>query len=395
MDKQRMKLWYLLDWPDRDKCLLAATFFGILQLCYWLLLNLVARYTDFGHHYIADAGLAASQWVMLGGELIWLFLIAWGEWLRRRQRESRLYVTGFLYLFGLPLLALGHMVGLYNPVLGVILLGSVLTGIVLFDFRRIVGPFLTMLMAISALAWLTVDYRLEYAPLLRLDPVSKFHISGIWILLMMVASTPFLLGVFTAVWLLLSRWREREEMVRFLSNTDTLTGLPNRRALFTRIEHELNRARRRGEAVALAMMDIDHFKQVNDTYGHAAGDRVLKQLGESIPHLLRNVDLFGRIGGEEFVILLPDTGREGAKQVLERCREMVASSPVTLEDGRMLNITASFGLSTLDRMTLELGLGDLLELADRALYRAKHQGRNRVEMQDANKVDGKSVLAGH
>lgn len=377
---RQARIWYLLEWNDRDKCLLFAIFFGLLQLCYWLLVNLIANETAFGRHYVSHAGLALSQWVFLACVLVWVTFAIWGAWLRHQQLESRLYVDAFLYSFSLPLLAMGHMIGLYNPVLGVMLLGAGLTGVILFDFKRVLGPFLLAVAIIALLAWLTVEAQLDYAPLLRLDPVSKFHVSGPWIVLMIVASTPFTIGVFLVTYLLLSRWHEREAMVRLLSNTDTLTGLPNRRSLFPLMERELQRAKRSGEPMALAMMDLDHFKQVNDTWGHAAGDAVLTQLGDLLPRLLRSVDLLGRVGGEEFIIMLPNTDATSATRVIERCRAAIEDTPVPLADGRILNITASFGLYLIDRVAVEASLQDVLAQADRALYRAKQDGRNKVEI---------------
>src|SRR5690606_281492 len=128
------------------------------------------------------------------------------------------------------------------------------------------------------------------------------------------------------------------------------------------------------------MVDLDHFKQVNDTWGHAAGDAVLQQLGALLPTLLRSVDLLGRVGGEEFIIMLPNTSSAAATRVIERCRTAIEESPVLLDDGRVLNVTASFGLCLVDRVTVEMTLQDLLAQADGALYRAKREGRNRVEI---------------
>src|SRR3546814_5611538 len=97
------------------------------------------------------------------------------------------------------------------------------------------------------------------------------------------------------------------------------------------------------------MMDLDHFKQVNDNWGHAAGDAALQQIGRLLPPLLRGFDLFGRVGGEEFVLALPRTQPADALQVIERCRAAIETSPVLLEDGRLLNITSRFGICVVER----------------------------------------------
>ena len=124
------------------------------------------------------------------------------------------------------------------------------------------------------------------------------------------------------------------------------------------------------------MLDIDDFKRINDTFGHATGDRVLQSLGRSLPRQLRGIDLAARYGGEEFALVLPETDSTGAKVLGERVRRMVADSPVSLADGGKINLTVSVGIAC-----FPMG-GDseqsLVEHADKALYAAKHAGKNRV-----------------
>jgi diguanylate cyclase (GGDEF)-like protein len=177
---------------------------------------------------------------------------------------------------------------------------------------------------------------------------------------------------------LLERWRERERRVRILSTTDSLTGLPNRRALFERFELELARARRQQEPVTVCVVDLDHFKQINDSHGHAAGDEVLQYASRVLRGQLRDVDLLGRIGGEEFVIVLPDTDAAAAQQALERCRIALASNDVKIEESAAtLRISASFGVfcAQVDEAS---NVPQLLARADEALYVAKRDGRNRL-----------------
>ena len=157
-----------------------------------------------------------------------------------------------------------------------------------------------------------------------------------------------------------------------LTRTDPLTGLSNRRHLMERLELELARTRRSNSPLALAMYDLDKFKSVNDTYGHAAGDAVLKAFAEVMRSSTRSVDLVARWGGEEFVLLFPETGQEEARIVVERTREAQARQTV-LEDGRV--VTVSFGLSV---QGPEDTADALLSRADAALYEAKKGGRNQL-----------------
>jgi diguanylate cyclase (GGDEF)-like protein len=170
--------------------------------------------------------------------------------------------------------------------------------------------------------------------------------------------------------------RKMEAALRRLADSDALTGLPNRRATVRRFREEAERAARYGRPFALVVFDVDHFKQVNDTHGHLAGDALLKHVASVLAAGNRSSDRVGRIGGEEFVVLLVEQDRAGALAAANRLREEVAASGLTY-DGRALQVTMSGGLA----LYPEDG-GDwdpLFTVADRNLYAAKHGGRNRVE----------------
>jgi diguanylate cyclase (GGDEF)-like protein len=141
-------------------------------------------------------------------------------------------------------------------------------------------------------------------------------------------------------------------------------------------EQELNRAVRYGNPLSIFMMDIDFFKRVNDTHGHKVGDIVLKKLAEICQQTLREVDVIGRLGGEEFAILLPETGKIESTEAAERLREAIENAKVSLESGLPLQFTVSIGVSSL--LSKEDNIDVLLNCADKALYRAKKSGRNRV-----------------
>lgn len=160
------------------------------------------------------------------------------------------------------------------------------------------------------------------------------------------------------------------------AHSDYLTGLENRRHFLSQAENELVRTLRYGRELSIMMLDVDHFKQVNDTYGHKVGDLVLKKLAELCRATLRDVDIVGRIGGEEFAVLLPETGSEHARDAAERLREVIADTQVKLDSGLPLRFTASFGVTTLCENDANIDI--LLDQADQALYRAKNEGRNRV-----------------
>ncbi|WP_443750499.1 PleD family two-component system response regulator [Asticcacaulis solisilvae] len=163
--------------------------------------------------------------------------------------------------------------------------------------------------------------------------------------------------------------------------TDGLTGLNNRRFLDHQLSLALSRHNRGGQPCSVLLLDIDFFKRVNDTYGHDAGDEVIKEFARRLSLNVRAIDLPCRFGGEEFVVLMPETESVDAGHIAERVRQQVADAPFILSDGRQLNVTVSVGVAT------SQGLGDspesLLKRADEGVYEAKSSGRNRVVIKAA------------
>jgi diguanylate cyclase (GGDEF)-like protein len=160
------------------------------------------------------------------------------------------------------------------------------------------------------------------------------------------------------------------------ARTDHLTGVSNRGYFMELAEHELRRSVRYGTPLTVFMMDIDFFKQINDRYGHKVGDTVLKKLTEVCLEALREVDILGRMGGEEFAIILPETVIGEGAEVAERLRKTIAETAIPMEAGLPLHCTVSIGVTTLASMDDNIDV--LLNLADKALYEAKNAGRNKV-----------------
>lgn len=165
-----------------------------------------------------------------------------------------------------------------------------------------------------------------------------------------------------------------ETLIR-LASFDSLTGLHNRGVFNMEIRREFDRARRYGRAISLLMLDIDHFKRFNDSYGHQTGDQVLREIGGLLSMNCRSNDLAARYGGEEFAIILPETPMESAIIKAERIRKTVMNHPFT-SDSTSLSVTVSLGLA--DQQEWMKRPEDLIEAADKALYKAKQSGRNQV-----------------
>jgi diguanylate cyclase (GGDEF)-like protein len=178
--------------------------------------------------------------------------------------------------------------------------------------------------------------------------------------------------------------KESETRFKYLASHDPLTGALNRRSFLDRALAEFKAAAIRRIPCCLAIMDIDHFKIFNDTYGHLAGDAILQHVVKIVSHVLRKSDFMGRYGGEEFIFLFCNSVLETTGHIVERIRETIASSPMAWE-GSMLTVTASFGISAAAQDKVpedQTFVDDLINLADNALYKAKRTGRNRVVCQD-------------
>lgn len=183
---------------------------------------------------------------------------------------------------------------------------------------------------------------------------------------------------FISTYVDITEHKRMAEDLRKLANTDGLTGLHNRRFFSAMLNRELKRCLRSGQPLSLLALDLDHFKNINDRFGHATGDRVLKEFSKTCMEALRDVDVCGRMGGEEFAIFLPDTDRKGAKASAERLRKATENIHLLSDKGEPIPISVSIGIALFDSSNEEDNQDALLNRADKALYTAKRQGRNRV-----------------
>lgn len=161
--------------------------------------------------------------------------------------------------------------------------------------------------------------------------------------------------------------------LQYLSSTDGLTGLLNRKTWETELDLEFKRFARHKHPASLIMFDIDHFKNVNDTYGHTAGDEVIRQTAKATLECLRNIDIAGRYGGEEFAILLSETNPDGAQVVAERIRKKIEALDI-IYDGQSIKFTVSLGIAGISKRCTNPT--QWIDFADKGLYQAKHNGRN-------------------
>ena len=186
-----------------------------------------------------------------------------------------------------------------------------------------------------------------------------------------------LLIIFALTYYVLQRWRVREQEANYHSRTDSLTGLVNRRCILELLEQEQKRSVRERAPLSVVMVDLDHFKLINDSWGHQVGDAVLVLASRALKHTLRQHDHVGRYGGEEFLVILPGLEAEQARNLAERIRVAIGEVMMDLPGGQHLSLSASLGMTSVSA-THPVSVDVLIKQADTALYQAKSCGRDQV-----------------
>ncbi len=284
-----------------------------------------------------------------------------GKWLMHAEIQLWFACTAFsLYVLG-PLTTSMSVMLLVLPVVGYLF----------FDRRAMHLGLATGLTGTAVGIALPLAGLAPYAPFLAHAPYRDGQLDVTWIISQGVP-TFFAAGLGLAVFIaVFGQLAKRQRELEHLSSTDMLTGLANRRVFYAQLIAEAARARRYGHALSVLMLDVDHFKRINDTHGHATGDEVLRALGRVIREGLRLGDVAARHGGEEIGVVLPHTPEEGAHAVAARL--LAAVREIRLPDGA--RVTASIGHAALDEGETE---DALVARADEALYEAKRAGRDRV-----------------
>lgn len=260
-----------------------------------------------------------------------------------------------------------------DPATLAFLIGSVLiqlaAALVAMGQMRLVGRYRFAWLTISLALTLMVQRRVAALMTLMQGGVDQFTSALVGLLISLL----MLIGVLGLGALFAHMRRQERELVR-LATTDVLTQAHNRRHVLELAKQELVRQQRTGRPLSLLVLDLDHFKRVNDTYGHPAGDRVIKNLARLLKQRLRGADVIGRYGGEEFALVLPETPIEAAVSVLDQIRESFAAIEQHAGEG-VFRCGFSAGVAQFPSLT---DAESLIQAADEALYLSKHGGRNRV-----------------
>lgn len=370
-------------WNDADKVLLVSA----------LTLPFALGWVTRTHELQADPSLSPYAnraflptllpflWFQAGGHL----LLVLAALVVRRRREARTpwLVHAEVQFWFLCMCVSLYVVGPFTSPFAVLALALPIVGHHLFDRRAMNLGMVTMTVGSAAAILLPVLGLAPYAPFLAHAPWENGRLHPAWIA---SQGLPTLFAIAFLLWVhlgLVRQLHERNAELERLGSTDALTGLANRTFFFRRLEEEIARARRHGHALSVIMLDLDHFKTINDERGHLVGDTVLRQLGARIRGTLRLDDVAARYGGEEFALLLPHTRLDDAEVVARRLLEVVRSTGFGLE-ASLFTVTASLGCASL---TGSEGADQLLARADAALYASKHGGRDRLTLSTEEPLD--------
>jgi diguanylate cyclase (GGDEF)-like protein len=366
----------LLEWNSANKTFFILLVTGVIYLAYSL----------WGHAMVdhpATKGLINPQG--LAATLRWLdhILVITGLLLvvilavPARHRESIWLEHLGAQFYSLSLSMIGYFSGTLALSTGVVLAGAPVFG---FMFLRRCPVLAALAVAMSLQAGLTlaqVQGHLPYAPMVQSLTRADGSLSGFWVATFYLFALPHFIVLTTLSWFILTRWRQREDEARQLSLMDSLTGLANRRAIEAHLRRETEHGQRQRLPVSVLMVDLDHFKELNDTWGHRVGDQALSRIGQTLSNALRQSDQIGRYGGEEFLLVLNGTNCNGARILAERLRSAVNNTDIAVTAESTRTLSASFGIFCCEAADT-VSPDDMVRLADEALYEAKARGRNQV-----------------
>ena len=292
-----------------------------------------------------------------------------------KQEDNRWYAHLCLYSYVMVNALILLYIGAYSIGTGIALAGAPLIGLIIFDKRLTFSSLFVGLVILAGFTLLVQLKIIDYSPI-TIDHKAPYQ-DPVWLILMFTFVIGHLALLIAIGDVSIKRWKKREAEVTYLSAIDPLTQLANRRTLMEEYKREYLKGMRTEQPLSIFLVDLDHFKQVNDTYGHLSGDIALKSAAATLKAAVRETDVVGRYGGEEFLAILPNTDSQAAIQIADRFRRALQALLIELPDHQRLQLTASIGLNTRPPTGLE-DLDHFLAETDEALYLAKQNGRNQV-----------------
>ena len=373
-----------LEWGSTAKSalLLGMTLFAHSQYMLWAYYQISVPETNQVHvnlTFIVENKLYLNYVVTLTF-LLCIFVFS----IRKHLPDSKFCEHLAVQYYGLTMVGFGYVIGTMSVAAGVVLAGAPVVGFILFNRRAVILAFVVSLVGHGVISYITTFGEIPYAPLVINLHEANGSLSLFWLETMYFFAAPHLIILTFSAYHMLSQWRRREDEVRQLSLTDSLTHLSNRRSIISDLDHEHERSGRYGPSFSVLLVDLDHFKRVNDTWGHPVGDLVLVAAAKALKESVRKVDFVGRYGGEEFLVILPGTDSKGAFQLADRCRKQLEMIAIDIGKSDPVKVTGSMGLYC-NEHDRSISAEQMLHNADEALYKAKANGRNCVIISENEK----------
>ncbi|WP_436899305.1 GGDEF domain-containing protein [Acinetobacter gyllenbergii] len=350
--------------------LILAAFMNLFWISWDIFVLINTQYYEWVH-----LNLVRSQlWTSLLMLVVLLLLIIPCHLFREQLWAQSILPILSVQVFTAMLCHNSYLVGSFSPATMVGYVSVVGVGLVLFDRRMVYCALIPATFALLLCNYLSMIGVLTYAPLFNMQRLNEVSMHPFWVGSMMFFLLPIMLACLFLFEILLTQWRTREMTIQVLSRLDPLTNVLNRRSIGSYLE----KLHQQPEPLySIILLDLDHFKSINDHFGHSMGDQVLVQVAKCLANHLRDQDIIGRFGGEEFILLLPSTTTAQAQNVAERCRLAISQLRFITEHKQEFVISASFGISSslsADEPHL------IISQADQALYAVKAAGRNQVRV---------------
>jgi diguanylate cyclase (GGDEF)-like protein len=361
---------FILDWSLSQKCILTMLLQAAVEMFFlswkvYVLLN--PKMSAWVNVDVMQAQLPISIMALCGCLL--LVMLSWLLAGHPRIMRWMPHLCAWLVAFIMSYHA--HMIGTLTPLTGIMTIGVGIFGLLLFGRWVTYPPVIAAFILLGISSVLSVSGLVMYGPLFQQPVLPAPKESLFWLGTVTLFGAPLTIGIFLLLDHVIAQWKRNAADIWRLSQTDALTGLYNRHYLSQALKEQANQP----SMVSMALLDIDYFKRINDQCGHLVGDRVLQDVAACLHQATRQTDWVGRFGGEEFLIVMPNTSAEDAQQAIERCRINLHAITVHSTQGERWNVSASFGLITLTGpFDVSAGLSEV----DSLLYEAKRQGRNRV-----------------
>ena len=360
---------YIINWSILQKCILMLTLACAMNFSWIVWKVYIVLHPELWKWVHID--LVKSQIILNLLTLLTLaVLIVPCLFLKHRRWIQKVIPLISIQFFTLMMCYDGYLIGSISPATMVGYVGTVAVGLVLFNRNIVYMALVPATVILAICTYLSMVGHLTYAPLFNLTAMHRAQTNPFWLGSMLFFMVPILVACFALFEILLTQWRQRETDIQILSQIDPLTNVLNRRSLNICLES----LHQQQFDYSIVLLDLDHFKRINDDYGHHQGDLVLIETAKCLTQHLRAQDVIGRYGGEEFILLLPHTTIDQAKTIAERCRQTLQQLTIK-NTHRHIQISASFGISS---SAFGHEPYQVIRQADQAMYAVKASGRNQV-----------------